>query len=248
MLVFLISLISMLYQRIFADKDIVMKPESQMSWTSQTFIIPVQHPTNSLPFVWTVCRRSSCFYCLDAFESFNEQELIAFTPIFQERNFRNKFYDFLTLNMIDECSEKMRPIFRYHNLFSDLDELCCYRQCFDYRFIGYRYMHLKVEEYISKLTNYSNADGNNKHINAIWSFYDPVSDANIITKLGFGEGRLRRFNHLTAVPRQRTGAPYLLKIGDQWSPKITYENPENFLTFNWFKFNIICKEQVWICK
>ena len=248
MLVFVISLNSMLYQWVFADNDIVIKPESQISWTSQTFIIPVQDPTDSLPFIWTLCRRLSCFYCLDAFESFNEQELIAFTPTFHDRSFQNEFYDLLTKNMIDECSEKVLAIFRNHNFFSDLGKLCCYRQCFNYRFNGYRYMNLKVEEYITKLTNYSNATGNNKHVNAIWSFYDPVSNANIITKLGYGEGRLRRFNHLNAVPGHRADAPYLLKIGDHWSPKIIYENPGSFLTFNWFKFNIICKEQAWICK
>ena len=237
----------MVYQRVIANNDLVIEPEGQMNWTSQTFIIPVQSHARVLPHNWTVCRRFGFFYCLDAFEVLAEPELISFTQSVHEQNTNRELYDLLRRNIANECSEKIRPIFLYHNIFSDADELCCDRQCFDYMVNGYRYMNLKVEEYIGKLTNYSDANGNTKNLNAIWSYYNPICNANIITKLGFGEGRLRRFEHLNGVPGQRTGAPYLLKIGNRWSPKLPYENPGNFLTFNWFKINVICREQTWIC-
>ena len=43
------------------------------------------------------------------------------------------------------------------------------------------------------------------------------------------------------------GAPYILKVGQSWTPRIPYENPEHFITFRWFKKNIICADQPWIC-
>ena len=44
------------------------------------------------------------------------------------------------------------------------------------------------------------------------------------------------------------GKPYQLKIGNSLSSKIPYANPDDFLTFRWFKLNVMCPEQPWICE
>ena len=37
-------------------------------------------------------------------------------------------------------------------------------------------------------------------------------------------------------------------MGNFWSRDIPYENPEEFVTFKWFKKNIMCQAQPWICE
>ena len=49
------------------------------------------------------------------------------------------------------------------------------------------------------------------------------------------------------VAEKNISAPYILKVGNDWTPQFPYENPEHFITFKWFKINIICAEQHWIC-
>ena len=86
-----------------------------------------------------------------------------------------------------------------------------------------------------------------KRLNYLLSFYLPECGVNSISKIGFGMGALKRENHRSGSTDFLPGAPYQLKIGDQWSPKIPYENPKEFLTFEWFKSYVMCKDQPWIC-
>ena len=99
-------------------------------------------------------------------------------------------------------------------------------------------------EYIANLTDYSEED---KHLNYLMSYYVPDCNVNIITKIGFGKGRLKRVNHSEEMRPEQPGAPYQLKVGRRWTSPIPYDNPGDFLTFRWFKHKIICAEQPWIC-
>ena len=71
-------------------------------------------------------------------------------------------------------------------------------------------------------------------------------------EVGFGSGRLRLNHHISVVP----GAPYVLAgrdMGPYGIPHIdsrTFEwaNPGKDLTFHWFKHNIMCRDNAWICE
>ena len=97
---------------------------------------------------------------------------------------------------------------------------------------------------MAKLFDYSEEG---KHLNYILSYYDHKCQVNIITELGFGIGALRRANHMRGMIDERRGIPYMLKIGHEWTTRIPYENPGDFVTFSWFKTNVVCPDQPWIC-
>ena len=103
---------------------------------------------------------------------------------------------------------------------------------------------LAPHEYLAKLTDYSEEG---KHLNYLMSYYLPYCGINLITKIGFGKGTLKRMNHSDYSRREKPGAPYQMKVGQNRTPQIPYENPDEFFTFRWFKVNIICLEQPWIC-
>ena len=241
----LFSLVCNGFISVEAVPDIVIEPRVELLWTSQTFIIPVNPPYDSLPQPWNTCRRFSLFYCLDSFESEDEQSLPAFVPITPNGNDQNEFRNVLRANAREQCSDILLPIFQMHNFYSDFD-VCCTRQCSTYLAMGYKNMNLTPQEYFDKLTDYSDWRGTKK-LNTVWAYYDRLCDVNVIIKLGFGTGHLRRITHLLGLARQQFGVSYILKVGNKWSPKIPFENPGDFLTFDWFKVNIVCRDQPWIC-
>ena len=118
-------------------------------------------------------------------------------------------------------------------------------QSFYYFNHGYREALLTPREYFTKLTDYSEGD---KRLNYIVSYFSSKCNTNIILKIGFGTGILERKNQSDVVRYEKHGAPYQLKVGLYWTPKIPYENPDTFLTFRWFKNTVICKDQSWICR
>ena len=101
---------------------------------------------------------------------------------------------------------------------------------------------MKPSEYIEKVTDYSE-DG--KSLNLLFAYYSPKCSVNIVTKIGFGNGAVKRRHHPGLY--HLNGAPYLLRIGSLWSEQIPYDTPEEFLTFRWFKHNVMCLDQPWIC-
>ena len=102
---------------------------------------------------------------------------------------------------------------------------------------------MRPHEYIKKLTDYDE----DKRLNLISAYYFPDCEVNIIIRLGFGEGPLIREDTVFGMLRQVPDKPYLLKFDKEWSEHIPYEDPGYFLTFRWFKQNVMCKEQPWIC-
>ena len=74
----------------------------------------------------------------------------------------------------------------------------------------------------------------------------------MIMDIGFGPGNLRRDHHASVVE----GAPYVilgrgfgnLGISEIDSVTFDYWNVTSELTFHWFKHNIMCKGNPWICE
>ena len=117
-------------------------------------------------------------------------------------------------------------------------------QNYHYFNYGYRDALLTPKEYLTKLTDYSEED---KRLNYIKSYFSADCRTNIIAKIGFGTGTLKRMNVSDVIRHEHHGAPYQLKVGHNWSARIPYENPDQFLTFRWFKNKVICKDHSWIC-
>merc|ERR1712150_451588 len=74
---------------------------------------------------------------------------------------------------------------------------------------------------------------------------------NVITEVGFGPGNL-----VKNLDRTLAGAPYVI-LGREYnqhglphmdSQTFDWDNPAQNLTFHWFKHNIMCKSQPWICE
>ncbi|XP_075247717.1 uncharacterized protein LOC142340858 [Convolutriloba macropyga] len=144
-----------------------------------------------------------------------------------------------------QCFKAIRPIYHLHNSFVGPDE-CCQNQCDNYLIHGYGRMFLTPQEYIAKLTNYSEENKTLNLIEAYFSF-NCNQRRNIITKLGFGKGELVRTNYPFRHMPQRYGYPYLLSSSNDSAYWFPYSNPGKRLTYWWFKNNFICKDQPWIC-
>ena len=223
-------------------EDIVINSTIRLNWTSQTFIIPVE---SQLGYPWTICRKFSDVYCLDNYETREldtEPAFHAFVNLRTSASMHTSYY-WLEYNAITKTEHLFRPFYRRHNFFVDR-ESCCLGQFYQYFAEAFKKMLLTPKKYIEELADYSEE---NKNLNAIWAFFEPVCRVNIITKLGFGKGDLQRFNNNPNIAPQRDGTPYLLKLGKKWSTDIPYDNPGHYLTFHWFKWNVICLEQAWIC-
>ena len=228
--------------QLVASEDIVVQPQTRLIWTSLTFALPVDH-LYRIPPLWLNCRRFSLYYCLDAFETEDEDQFPAFT-VFYNHSFDYLFYKFsLETGGYQACTLKLHRLYRHHNAYSD-EGGCCFRQCTTYFSMGYKKSMQTVDEYFEKLTNYKDE---NKKLNAIWSYFDPDCRRNYIAKVGFGTGRLKRFSLMRADQTVLDVFPYQMKIGLGWSAVIPAQRLNRFLTFSWFKQNIICKSQPWIC-
>ena len=212
-----------------------------MNWTSQTFAIPVDH-VHEMPYSWSICRKFSLFYCLEAFETEYEGQLQALNSFGNSVFVSYQYYFHLETRAIRACASKLKQIDLRHNLYSDTTGDCHFRLCFSYFNMGFRNSLLTVDEYIAKLTNYIDED---KNLNSIWSFYDPACRVNVIAKLGFGTGSLRKYSNLRGG-RYRS-FPYQMKIGLRWSDPIPAKKLKQVITYSWFKQNVICSSQPWIC-
>ncbi|XP_075263554.1 uncharacterized protein LOC142355206, partial [Convolutriloba macropyga] len=106
-------------------------------------------------------------------------------------------------------------------------------------------MFLSPQEYIDKLTDYSEE---NKTLNLIEAYFSTKCQRNVITRVGFGKGELVRSNHPYGHMPQRRDVPYILDLlGSSVAFLFPYNETEIYLTYWWFKHNIICRDQPWIC-
>ena len=223
--------------------DRVVNTTVKSKWLSLTFLIPFEVQEND----WQNCRKYSEFYCLFSYQTKKLNPNKAVEVVLHLNSFEFLSNAQLSLDIYSQRVSEIafRPIYRGINYFMGANG-CCVEQNFNYYTFGFNELLLKHNEYVKKLTDYN--DGK-KVLNNIGAFYFRDCDANIITKVGFGKGKLLRSNHHVSLNFQKRGAPYRLRIGrHHWTPPIPYENPGDFLTFRWFKLNIMCQDQPWICK
>ena len=229
--------------------DFVIYPCKNTNWSSITFRIPIETPTKVF---WPICKEGSNIYCLSAFETYveNLEQAVEFSNLVEVGVMHTSLDSFEKYEKIGENAaiashDAFQPMYLRHNFFVERSG-CCLGQQFSYYKHGFNPLKVTPLQYISKLTNYT---VQNKNLNQVWAFYMHECDVNVIIKLGFGQGELKRIPRTEdRLGQHRPGKPYRLKIGDSWSPDIPYENPGDFLTFEWFKTNVMCLDQPWICE
>ena len=225
-------------------EDIVINSTVNYTWSSLLFIISVDQRIQ-YDFTRTACRRFSSVYCLQSFEIVNADSSPPYSTsinrdwpsnIYYYNNWINKWAN-------EECNQTFPGIFKSHNHYLD-SQGCCKAQCTKYIHWGLRTLLTRPQEYIKKLTDYDE----DKQLNLISAYYYPECEVNVIIRLGFGKGSLIRESTVFGMLPQAPDMPYLFKVDKEWSEAIPYDNPGYFLTFRWFKKNVMCKEQPWICQ
>ena len=136
----------------------------------------------------------------------------------------------------------IRPNFRHYNMFSFLDRdryngACCIYQTRTYIKYG-RQRGLSPAEYFSRLTNFDSRD---KELVHVASIYVPELCINVITKLSFGRGVLTSNGG-------DIDKPLGIYVGSDRSWHVIERfRVRYYLTFQWFKLNVICPERPMIC-
>ncbi|XP_075261514.1 uncharacterized protein LOC142353180 [Convolutriloba macropyga] len=194
-------------------------------WQSLSFLIP--DPSGEYPN--RICSLFSRYFCHLAY-------------IVEKR----QSYRFPHLQDLDDFARIVNSVYRDHNWFSvskasqeqEMGE-CCVDQCEMYKRFGQRF-GLSPEAYWAKAANYSSV---NRRLNLIRSTYAQNLCVNVVSVVGFGSGPIRLSGGVT-------NKNYVIPVGQLNDSVIfiPYERLELHLTFDWFKENVICKEQSWICQ
>ena len=79
-------------------------------------------------------------------------------------------------------------------------------------------------------------------LNLFQVFFDKSSCLNVLTKLNFGLGNLK----ISGGALERDYSLYV--PGSSSVFLFPWQDLRNLLTFDWFKLNVVCKEQPWICR
>ncbi|XP_063715250.1 uncharacterized protein LOC134842723 [Symsagittifera roscoffensis] len=205
-------------------------------WESLIFWI-----SNAFSIFGMACRQHSDYYCLDAYHTqnpYNSSQSRDLPPALEPMAAHTWFHiliepKWIAINMID-----------YYDTGA-----CCADQVKKYLIYGLHNKEWNPDEYMDKLANYEDENRTLNYISA--TYFAPVCQ-NIILEIGFGPGNLKRSHHITV----KEGEPYLLAgmemgglgIAHVESKSFSYSNITQELTFHWFKHNIMCRDNPWICE
>ncbi|XP_075256398.1 uncharacterized protein LOC142348785 [Convolutriloba macropyga] len=117
---------------------------------------------------------------------------------------------------------------------------CCNDQVVVYEKFG-QSKGLSAAEFFSRATDFST---HNKRLNYLQFSYNQHLCANVVSLLGFGQGRLR----LRGETEDMTKFILVTTDENDLLYAIKFENIVNKLSFSFFKQNVICKDQAWICE
>ncbi|XP_063722773.1 uncharacterized protein LOC134850910 [Symsagittifera roscoffensis] len=211
--------------------DCSVQPEEH--WTSLIFWVP-----NHSTFFGRSCLRQSHHYCLHTYERENNNRN-AILPDGEHLSPLNRsaYEHMLQMNF----ERIIRPMWRRINFFAEFEEAggCCATQVAKYVHYGYS-KQLTPHEYYEKLVDYTEQ---HKRLNFLRAYFDPTVCLNFIVEVGFGTGPM---NNDIGFLRQQSRLAFPPAPGVH--PRLfSSENPENEITFHWFKHNIMCVSQPWIC-
>ncbi|XP_075256965.1 uncharacterized protein LOC142349364 isoform X2 [Convolutriloba macropyga] len=141
----------------------------------------------------------------------------------------------------EEFQQQTKSVYKQLNWFSPYIEEsttgCCSFQADQYIRNGW-VKGLSPSSYLERATNMTSQG---KTLMTINSRYDPELCSHIITVLAFGTGRGPPYHHQKLI-----NGNFILKYGTEVK-KFKYKRIEKELTFDWFKHNILCKDQQWMC-
>ena len=200
-----ILLLTTLQSNFSNGADFIVYPTVGANWTTTTFIIPTETPGRRF---WSTCSKQSRFYCLSAYETDEDEVKLAvaisvsnFNVPPRELDSYQKF-SLLTHKAYRAAYKAFLPIYQKHNFFVGQDDGCCVQQYNVYYRHGLQTLKIPPELYVTKMRDYSE---DNKTLNLIWSHYLKNCDVNIVTKVGFGKGRLVRNHHKSGISSHRLG-------------------------------------------
>merc|ERR1712150_214174 len=121
---------------------------------------------------------------------------------------------------------------------------CCHYQSEKYFYRGLSY-GFSPDDYMNKLLNFT-VQG--KHLQFIKAHYDSFFCLNVINSLTFGN-TLPATSNITILGGKR-GRDYMIPPNGLPPYQIdvfSHLHLNNTLTFFYFKYNIMCRDQPWIC-
>ena len=169
--------------------DKIFNSSSATVWSSIIFTIPVNPSFNQYG---SFCEEKSSYYCLTSFRTRGNEP----TPFAMEHSYvvlprfpRDPYEGFAKLkkSALDQFHAVFEPSYEKHNFFVIRDG-CCFGQFVWYFNFGFREALLTPSEYFEQLTDYSE----DKQLNYLVTYYNIDCEANIIVKIGFGKGQLKR--------------------------------------------------------
>ncbi|XP_075254671.1 uncharacterized protein LOC142346063 [Convolutriloba macropyga] len=137
----------------------------------------------------------------------------------------------------------IEPVYTSFNFFS-LDSFdrgsCCDFQVIKFTREGQEKAGLSAQDYYWKVTDFSSA---NKNLNWIYAVYEQSICSNVILQIGFGPGSLIIQGHIRhqtqyIFPFQEGREPYIISSTEL----------ESVISYEWFKFAVICGDQPWVCE
>ncbi|XP_075256005.1 uncharacterized protein LOC142348517 [Convolutriloba macropyga] len=218
---------SMLLSQLYGDqsKAIYSKTTTRQGWQSLAFVIP-NSKDNEL--VVSSCLHFSTRFCLLGYLLYSKR-----TPRPPRRedfnNFARLIYPYyLKLNFFSFSSQ----YFPEH-------AACCRAQSGTYLDFGQKY-GLSPKMYLDRLLDFSSK---NKHLNLVKATYDRNLCVNVISMVGFGQGNLEIIGDT-----QQAIFIFPPSLADRGMVHFfSHNNIAASLTFDWFKENVVCLEQRWIC-
>ncbi|XP_063728184.1 uncharacterized protein LOC134855576 [Symsagittifera roscoffensis] len=196
---------------------------SSLDWESMLFIIPSDYSSDVRSHL---CHKYSTRFCFMG---------KVINAIKSERSEEDDDY----FNFIELISRVYRHInwFSISYVFVREEGTCCLSQLGSYRKFGME-RGLSPDSYMNEVTDFSSR---NKKLNFIKAHFNRNLCVNLISEVGFGTGELVIFG-------EYHNAFFLLNEGNnKMFHFFPYNNIKDQLTFEWFKLNIMCDEQPWIC-
>ncbi|XP_075262679.1 uncharacterized protein LOC142354302 [Convolutriloba macropyga] len=205
------------------------------NWGSLVFAIP-----NQFTELGRICANQSSHYCLSCYRTLYSNEKVIENDEFPEYD-----SDVPPKGLIQEFENKILALWNRINFFSTISFVnCCKDQANKYVVYGYLNSKMSPDAYLEKLTDYKDEE---MRINYIGVHYDPSRCWYVITELGFGAPPVIYYPELT--DNRGLDKPYVFPPQPGREPSIlTFPHLRARLSFGWFKRNIMCKDQPWICQ
>ena len=170
--------------------DVILNSIKDTIWTSTIFSIPSSFHYDQYGFF---CEKKSFYYCLLFFK--NEQNG-SNLPAIEHQHMNSpripripyRGLAILKESAFDQFHHAIGQSYNKHNFYVIRDG-CCQDQFISYFNFGFNEALLTPSEYYERITDYSEEG---KQLNYLLAYYDIECEVNIITRIGYGKGPIKR--------------------------------------------------------